>query len=162
MARTPPLALIGVVTILGFSSLACGLGDKIQEKAGEAVAEKLIEAGAPGLDVDLSGSGSSVDLTGLPETLRYPGATAVGKFAASSGDGAGGMYMLQSDASKQQVVDWYKHALSGFQQQATMETGEGVMLIYSTADESQSATVTIAPEDGKTSISILYAYKTAQ
>ncbi len=127
-----------------------GCGEKIAQRA----VEKAVE-GATGGKLDLD-TGSSIDISGLPEFLRYPGAKAKASWTMTTDEGEGTSYVFETTDPRPTVVAFYKKALESWKSRSTMEGDEATVLIYGSADEKQFATITVGTDDGKTSLSILF------
>lgn len=148
---------MGLVLVAEVGCTRCG-GDAAERIAERAV-EQAIEKGSGGkADVDV---GSDVDLSGLPEFARYPGATGKGKWSMQTEEGGGSAFGLETADPIDKVTEWYKSqvAAQGWKQSATMETGDGTMLMFTSPDEKQTMTVTLGKEEGKTAIAIIYGTK---
>ena len=149
--------MLGVVMTANIGCMVCGEG--LTEKIAETAMEKAVEAGSGGkAKIDVGGK---VDISALPGYLRYPGVTAKGKFSMSGGDGQGTVWALETADAMPKVVAWYKKSLEGkgWKQGATMETGEGMMLMYASPDEKEVATIVLSAEDGKTVIALTHGTK---
>ncbi|MBM3331370.1 hypothetical protein FJY68_05890 [candidate division WOR-3 bacterium] len=158
MFRVTALCLaLGFLVVAGIGCMKCGQGvsQKIAEKAIEGAVEKAT-GGKANIDV-----GSNVDLSGLPEFLRYPGAVAKSRWAMSNEGTTGTAYSFEIPDPTAAVVDFYKKALAGWKNASTMENDEATVLVYSTEDEKQSAAVTVGKdkESGKTLLTLLYTKK---
>jgi hypothetical protein len=148
--------VLGLMVAVNVGCMKCG------EKAAETMVEeglkKAIEKGSGGkVDVDV---GKDVDLSGLPGILKYPGARGVGKWSMSTKDGAGTNFMLETNDTQQQVKDWYLSSMTGagYRKAMEMETGDGLVMMFNKeGDDKTVVTVTVAAEDGKTTISVLHA-----
>lgn len=126
-----------------------GCGERIAEKT----VEKAIE-GASGGKVNVD-AGSSVDISGLPEFLRYPGAKAKATWSIKGDEGEGTTYAFETADPRPTVVEFYKKALGGWKNRSTMESEDSAVLMFASADEKEFVTVTIGTEDNKTTIAIL-------
>jgi hypothetical protein len=151
------LSLIGLCAVLGFAlvaSVGCmKCGDKIAENA----VEKAIEGATGGKgSIDV---GSNVDISGLPEIMRYPGAKATGRMSMTGDKGTGATYTFETADAKQAVVDFYKKAMAGWKTSAEMESDGNTMLVYVSTDEKESAAITVGVEDAKTTFNIIYSKK---
>jgi hypothetical protein len=157
--RSPGIAalvlLLGLMVAVNVGCMKCG--EKAMERAFEKGLETAIEKGSGGkADVDV---GKDVDLSELPDALRYPGAKGVGKWSMSTEEGTGTSFMLETNNTKQQVKDWYLSSMTGagYKKAMEMETGDGIVMMFKKeGDEKASATITIGTEDDKTTISVLY------
>jgi hypothetical protein len=152
------------VTLVLLMIAVLAIGAACSDRAGKKVAEKMIEGASGGkAKVDL-GSGGGVDISALPEILRYPGAKALTRMSVPGGSEgtAGTIYMLQTGDATNAVVDWYKKSLSGWK--TVMETAaeKGSIMAFQTADEKQSAVIAIGFDKDKavTTISVTYSTKT--
>ncbi len=155
MSSRPPGRLAAVLITLGLLCLACGLGDKLTEQAAEEAFEQALEeAGAEG-DVELD-LGDEIDLSDLPEWLNYPNAKATGKMTMAQDGTEGTMYVLETGDELSVVVDWYKAAMSSWEQSASFETAESTQLVY-TDGETQTVQLTFTTVDEQLAISCWYA-----
>jgi len=146
--------LLGVLVIADAGCMKCG--SDIAGKVAEQAVEKAVEKGTGGkVDIDASGS---VDISGLPEFCRYPGAKATAKWSMSGEEGTGTVYSLETADPKDKVVAWYKQSLEalGWKQSTMMETEDGTMLMYGNDAEKKVCTVTVSTEDGKTTLVVMY------
>ena len=149
--------MLGAVMTLNVGCMVCGEG--LSEKIAEKAMEKAAEVGSGGkAKIDV---GSKVDISALPGYLHYPGVTAKGKFSMSGGDGQGTVWGLETADPVQKVKDWYKKSLEGkgWKENATMDTGEGMMIMYVAPDEKEIVTVVLSTEKGKTVIALTQAGK---
>jgi hypothetical protein len=134
---------------------------KASESVAKKIAEKAIEGASGGkAKVDLGATGN-IDISGLPETIRYPGAKAIGKFSVSGEEGKGTSYIFETADPAGNVTAFYKKALTGWKTSMTMESENGVVMGYATPDEKQSAIITVAADEkkSKTTVSIIYTTK---
>ncbi len=149
--------VFGLMLTVNVGCMKCG--ESLTEKLAEKAMEAAVEKGSGGkADIDIGGN---VDISSLPGYLRYPGAKAIGRFSMSGEDGKGTVWSLETGDARQKVVDWYKKGLEGkgWKQGMTMDTGEGLMAMYSSPDEKEMATVIASTEDGKTVIALTHASK---
>jgi len=148
--------VLGLVVAVNVGCMKCG--EKAMEEAFEEGLETAIEKGSGGkVDVDV---GKEVDLSELPGALKYPGAKGVGKWSVSTEDGSGTNFMLETNNTKEQVKDWYISSLTGagYKKAMEMDTGDGLVMMFNKeGDDKTAVTVTVATEDGKTTISVLHA-----
>jgi hypothetical protein len=149
VSLTVLFALGGFLLIANPGCVKCG------EKLTETVMEKAVEqatGGKTGIDI-----GSDIDLSGLPDYLRYPGAKATGKFAISTGEGSGASYTFETTAAKADVVNWFKTSLGSqsWKETFVMESGDATSLSYVSGDEKSTTVVTVTASDGKTTIGII-------
>ena len=129
-----------VLSLAVVASFSCR---KASESVAKKFAEKAIEHASGGkTKVDLGALGN-VDISGLPEALRYPGAKAITKFSMSGEEGKGTSYVFETADPAANVTAFFKRGLAGWKSSMTMESENGVVMGYSTADEKQSAVITI-------------------
>lgn len=157
--RTIRLVLLaGGLGLLVAANVGCmKCGESIAERVTEQAIEGALEKGSGGkVDIDV---GKSVDVSGCPAFLQYPGAKAIGKWTMTSGDGTGSVYSFETGDSRDKVAGWFETSCEGqgWKQTATMDTGDGQMLMYGSPDEKQVATVVIGSDKGKTTIAVTYA-----
>ena len=158
MSRVIALCLaLGFVVVTGFGCMKCGqnVSQKIAEKAIEGAVNKTT-GGRASINV-----GSDVDLSGLPEVLRYPGASAKARWSNSQGGATGSVYTFETRDPSASVVDFYKKALAGWKNSSTMESGDATVLSYGTEDEKQSVTLTVSTDKDThlTSFTLFYSKK---
>jgi hypothetical protein len=140
-----------LLAFVAFNNTGCkGCASKIAEQA----VEKAVE-GATGGKVDMD-AGSSVDVSGLPEILRYPGAKAKASWTMSGDEGSGTSYVFDVADPAPTVVAFYKKALEQWKSRSVMESEGTTILAYQSNDEKELATVTVGTEDNKTVLSILF------
>jgi len=148
---------LGFVVVAGFGCMKCGqnISQKIAEKAIEGAVNKTT-GGKANIDV-----GSNVDLSGLPEFLRYPGAAAKARWSMSGKGGTGTVFTFETKDPAATVVDFYNKALAGWKNSSTMHNEEATILAYGAEDEKQFVTLTIATDKDThlTSLTLLYSKK---
>lgn len=146
--------------LVSFAVVASFSCRKASQAVAKRITEKAIEGASGGkAKVDLGALGN-VDVSALPEALRYPGAKAVAKFSMSGEEGKGTSYVFETADPVASVTAFYKKALAGWKSSMTMETDKGTVMGYATADEKQSAVITVSSDDKKkTSLSILFSTK---
>lgn len=130
---------------------------KCSEKAGEKIVEQSIKQATGGkAKVDVG----SVDISALPENLRYPNAVAKGKFEIASEDGRGINWNFETTDPAGQVVEFYKNALSSWKRSATSETPEVTTMIFGSPDEKEMVIVAVGKEEGgKTTLNLTHIEK---
>jgi hypothetical protein len=134
-------------------------GSDVTERLTEEAIEGAIEKSSGGkVDIDV---GKTVDMSGCPAFLQYPGAKGIGKWSMTTGDGSGSVYSFETGDPREKVADWFEASCEGqgWKQAATMQTGDGLMLMYGSPDEKQSVTVMLATDEGKTTIAVTYGKK---
>jgi hypothetical protein len=150
-------AVLSLVMVVDVNCMKCGqdVTKKLAEKAVEGAVNKATGGKA---DIDVGGS---VDLSSLPATLRYPGATAKSRWSMNDNGQTGTVYAFETADPAASVVDFYKKALAGWKNASTMESGDATILVYGTADEKEMATVTVsrAKDATTTSLTLLYSKK---
>lgn len=149
---------LGLVAVWsGAGCMKCGgdMAERIAERAMETAVEK--STGGK-VDIDV---GKGVDLKGLPEFLRYPGAKAVGKWSVTNDKGSGSVYSFETTDDMDKAVDWFKKSIEGkgWKHGATMDMGEGRSIVYSNTEETEFATVLMARQEGKTTLTVTYSKK---
>jgi len=149
--------VLGFVVVVDVNCMRCGqsISEKLAEKAVEGAVNKATGGKA---DIDVGGT---VDLSGLPAFLRYPGASAKARWSMNGEGGSGTVYTFETADPATSVINFYKTALAGWKNASTMESGDATILIYGTEDEKQMVTVTVAKdkESGKTGLTLLYTKK---
>ena len=146
-------SMLALMVIVNTGCMKCG--ESLKEKALEAAVNKASGGNA---DIDVSGN---IDISGIPEFARYPGAKATTKWSMSADEGSGTVYSMETADSKDKVTNWYKTSLagSGWKQASVLETGQGTNLTYGSQDEKQFVNVTIAGDDGKTVMTVMVSTK---
>jgi hypothetical protein len=158
MSRVIALCLaLGFVVVAGFGCMKCGqdVSQKLAEKAIEGAVNKTT-GGKANIDV-----GSNVDLSGLPEFLRYPGAAAKARWSMSKEGTTGTVYTFETADAVKAVVDFYKKALAGWKNSSTMENGDATIMSFGTENEKEFVTLTVSREKdaNTTSLTLLYSKK---
>lgn len=153
MRLTAILVAVLLVFVAASNSGCKGCASKVAEQA----MEKAVETASGGkADIDV---GSNIDVSGLPEALRYPGAAAKASWTMAGEDGSGTAYTFETADPRATVVTHYKNALAGWKSKMSSETEEATILSYGSADEKEFATVTVGTSDNKTTLTVLYIKK---
>ncbi len=160
MSRVSLIALclaLSLVVVANVNCMRCGRS--ISEKLAEKAVQGAVKA-ATGNNVDI-GAGGNVDLSGLPANMHYPGAVAKARWSMSGEGGSGTMYSFETADAVANVVNFYKTALAGWKNATTAETGDATIMVYGSADEKESVTVTVGKDkdSGKTTLGLLYTKK---
>ena len=156
MARAGLIGLclvLSLVLVAGTGCVRCG--QEVSEKMVEQAVEKATGGKA---DIEVGGS---VDLSGLPEFLRYAGATAKASWSMSGEDGTGTVYTFETKDPAASVIDFYKKALAGWKSSSTLQNENATVMVYGKEDEKEFATVTVSREkdDDFTTLTVLYTKK---
>ena len=160
MSRVSLIALclaLSFVVVANVNCMRCG--QSVSEKFAEKAMEKAVERASGGkANIDV---GSNVDVSGLPLSMRYPGAVAKARWTMSNEGGSGTMYTFETADPVANVVGFYKTALAGWKSASTMESGDATILLYGTENEKEFVTVTVGKEkdSGKTTLGLLYTKK---
>ena len=157
--RTVAGSFLVVAVILG---TGCSGGSSEKDAKADAerrMGEALSQGSAGKTKVDL-GSKGSVDLSGLPEELRYPGARAVAH-TSNAGPAGGEMYVMQTDDPPSAVADYYKKQLASWKQVHAFETPKMTTLVYQTDEGARQVSVITGPDrkTGKTNLSVTFTKK---
>jgi hypothetical protein len=136
---------------------------KIQEKLAEKAAEKAIET-ATGNEVDLDTKGGGVTVKDgkggvyqagpeakLPEGWSvpiYPGA----KISASASSPQAKMVHLQTQASPEEVVTFYRGKMTGYAKETEMDLGASKTIVFKKGKEQVGVTAAKQDDDEKGSI----------
>jgi hypothetical protein len=155
MSRAVALGLsLGLVMVAGFGCMKCGqnVSQKIAEKAIEGAVDKST-GGRASIDV-----GKDVDLSGLPDFLRYPKATPTGRYSMSGKEGTGTVYTFETMDTAGVVVAFYRKALSAWKSVSAAESEDQTILTFWSRDEKQSVTVNVTKDKDKnvTSLTLLH------
>jgi len=133
---------------------------KASESVAKKIAEKAIEGASGGkAKVDLGATGN-VDISGLPEALRYPGAKGVQKLSMGNEEGTGTSYIFETGDKVSDVTAFYKKALAGWKSSMTLESEKGTVMGYTTTDEKATAVITVAANSDKPTATISIVYST--
>ncbi len=158
MTRVIALCLVlGLVAVTSFGCMKCGqnVSQKIAEKAIEGAVDKAT-GGRASIQV-----GKDVDISDMPALLRYPGATATGRYSLTGKEGTGTVYTFETEDPAASVADFYKKALAGWKKSSTMESEGAMVMSYGTENEKEFVTLTISREKdlNATSLTLLYRKK---
>lgn len=140
MRHSPFILIVPAVAFLLLVSAACRKGsDSPSESRARAVAERFIESGSQGkVDLDL-GSRGAVDVSALPEAVRYPGAKALVHTSGTEEGQVIHIFMFETKDPVADVMSWYKDNLADWKQTVVMEQeafstltfeGEGGEFVY--------------------------------
>jgi hypothetical protein len=101
---------------------------------------------------------SAIDISALPEFLRYPGATAVEQVAVSTDDSKGTYWVLVTADQPTAIEAWYKASAekAGWPGDGSKTVG---VLGWTNADKTETVKLNTFPKDGKTGIGITHARK---
>uniref|UniRef100_A0A7C4GD44 Uncharacterized protein n=1 Tax=candidate division WOR-3 bacterium TaxID=2052148 RepID=A0A7C4GD44_UNCW3 len=150
------LLLLGFALVVALTLTVLPGCGRCGQKAAESLTEKAIEHATGGkAKIDVAGSGT-VDLSGLPVPLRYPGARAVSATTVSTKDGAGTAYVLETADPVAAVADYYKKAMPDWKESASMQSDDGTVYIAANPDNSEGITVSISRADNKTTIGLMH------
>jgi len=150
----------GLAVLVLVLTLVVTAGCSGRPSAGKRIAEKqmgkvLDRGGAGHTEVDL-GSRGGVDLTGLPEEFRQPGAVGIGHVGGGDASGETNTYILQTDETPGAVIAGYRQRLAGWKQIAFMTSPNATSIDYESPDGLRHAAVLVGTErrSGKTNINI--------
>ncbi len=144
-----------VVLSVAISVSGCG---RCGEKAGEKTVARALEKATGGkAKVDIG----TVDLSSLPEFLRYPNAVALGKWEISNEKGTGTNWSFETPEPVSNVVTFYKNALSHWKRAITSETPELTTMVFGSPDEKEMVIIAVgkAKEGGRTTLNISHFKK---
>jgi hypothetical protein len=132
--------------------------DAPRQVAEKQMSKALSQGDAKDVKVQL-GDKRSTDLTGLPETLRYPGAEPLGHITGAEANSE--TFVLQTGDALADVVAFYKNALTDYQVTAHDETPQMVTLAYTTRDGNMQVGLVIGARNqtGKTSMNVTITRK---
>ena len=148
--------VVPVLVLALVLSAGCSGRPSAEKRFAEKQMEKVLEqGGAKHADVDL-GSRGGVDLSGLPEEFRQPGAVGIGHVGGGEASGETNTYILQTDEAAGAVIAGYRQRLAGWKQVALMESPRATSINYQSPDGQRQASVLVGTEgrSGKTNISI--------
>ena len=147
MSRPAIVMLVATLTIIIVGSTGCmKCGRSLPEKAMESAIEKAVEKGTGGkVNID---AGSNVDISDLPDFLRYPGAKPTARWSMTNDKGSGVVFVLESPDARNTIAAHYKQAMSGWKSSATTETDDAISFIYTNETEKQFVSVLITNKDG--------------
>lgn len=103
----------------------------------------------------------TVDISTLPEFLRYPGAKATERIALSTSDSKGTVWTLITSDPADQVSDWYRLSAekAGWSLAPEKPAGQIRLLEWENAEKTETVKITFYPKDGNTAISIAHGLK---
>lgn len=173
----PRIALFSFLFLLWGLGCMCGdffgetIGDRVSNEVSDRVAEGVTEsiteaaieqsASAQGAQAEVD-VGNSVDLDEVPAFARYPGATARANIAvtgnADQGEGSGGMFLLQTADSVDEVTAWYQESLESWHRKAFVETDQTVQLIFDRqrGKSKEGVQISISRDDPHTVIHVIH------
>jgi hypothetical protein len=100
-----------------------------------------------------------VDISTLPEFLRYPGAVATERVKISTEDSNGTAWTLVSDDARAQVEDWYKASVEKAGWVKDPDSRKVGLLEWVNADKTETIKMMVYEKDGKSHISITHGLK---
>ena len=100
-----------------------------------------------------------VDISTLPEYLRYPGATATERVEINAEDSKGTSWTLVSADPRAQIEEWYRASVERAGWVKDPDGGKVGMLEWVNAGKTETIKMMVYEKDGKTSISITQALK---
>ena len=98
-----------------------------------------------------------VDISTLPEYLRYPGATATERVEINAEDSKGTSWTLVSAAPRAQVEEWYRASVEKAGWVKDPEGRKVGMLEWMKPDKTEVIKMMVYEKDGKSHISITQA-----
>jgi len=150
IALVTGVLVFALILVANTGCMKCG------EKASEKVAEKMVEQTSGG---KVKADFGTVDISDLPQNLRYPNAVAKAKWQVNSEDGSGTVWAFETKDARSQVVQFYKRALSGWKSSLTSETQDMTMLMYASQDENEFVIINVSSQDSGTQLQITYTKK---
>ncbi len=148
------LAVILALAVVAVA--ACSKDSAAPRKMAEHQMEKALNQGdVKNAKVEL-GDKKNTDMTGLPETLHYPGAEPIAHVAGADPALKSETYILQTDASVADVSAFFKKALADYAPMSINETPQMVALTYYSKDNKSQVGVVIGSRNasGKTSMNV--------
>ncbi len=139
MNRTFSVLFVLALTAVAAFSASCG-------KAEEEPAAKPAEA-------------PPVDISALPEYLRYPDATAAERMEVNTEDSKGTSWLLVSADSRARIEEWYRASVEKNGWVKDPDGGKVGMLEYVNPRKTETLKMLIYEKDGKTNISFTYGIK---
>ena len=106
-----------------------------------------------------SAAAPAVDISALPDYLRYPGATAVERMELNTGDSKGTSWTLVSADPRGRIEEWYRAAVGKAGWVKDPDGGKVGVLEWIRPDKTEVLKLVAYEKDGKTGISITYALK---
>jgi nitrous oxide reductase accessory protein NosL len=134
------VSVLSVLAIFAVALLAAGCG-----KTGEKPAA-MPAAAAP-----------AVDISTLPDYLRYPGATAVERMALNTEDSKGTSWTLVSADPGPRIEEWYQASVEKAGWVKDPEGGKVGLLEWMKPDKTEVIKMMVYEKDGKSNISITQA-----
>uniref|UniRef100_A0A7C4CCW2 Uncharacterized protein n=1 Tax=candidate division WOR-3 bacterium TaxID=2052148 RepID=A0A7C4CCW2_UNCW3 len=103
---------------------------------------------------------AGIDMSTLPEFLRYPGAVATERIPVSTPAGTGTVWTLVTTDPIAQVSDWFRASAekAGWQKPPEMHAGQTQMLEWEKPDKSEVVKLMLYPKVGQTAISIAHRW----
>ena len=129
------------VLVLAIALLAAGCG-----KAEEKPVAKPAEA-------------PPVDISTLPDYLRYPGATAVERMVLNTEDSKGTSWTLASADPRARIEEWYRASVEKAGWVNDPEGGKVGLLEWIRPDKTEVVKLMVYEKDGKTNISFTHGLK---
>ncbi|MFO7674830.1 MAG: hypothetical protein R6X12_00725 [bacterium] len=102
---------------------------------------------------------AAVDISALPEFLRYPGAEAVERIEVSTDDSRGTVWTLASAATRAEVEEWYQASVEKAGWLKDPEGGKVGVFEWVNPERTETIKLLAYEQDGKTSISITHGLK---
>jgi len=158
MRKSLSIATCLLVSFAVVASFSCR---RASRALGKKIAEKTIEGTSGGkAKIDLGVAGN-IDVSGLPEALRYPGAKAVRPFSSYDASSQRAAYVFETADPVASVTAFYAKALAGWKSKGPIQTGPGETLVsYSSSDGKQTVDISLGTTAKKTTVfSILYGTK---
>jgi hypothetical protein len=99
----------------------------------------------------------AVDLTGLPDALRYPGARGTNRWSSSQEKTTTSGFVLETADPASAVITYYRNALKGWKEISSAENAQGTTLTLQSGDGKQDAVINVGSvrERNATGITII-------
>jgi hypothetical protein len=157
MSRIRLAVMVALAVVI---AAGCSKESDAPKQMAEGMMEKALSQGGEQVKVKLPEKGST-DLTGLPETLRYPGAVPLAHVASEDPNTVGETFILQTDDSVSDVTAFFKKALADGRQTSLNETPQMVTMAYDSRDGKSAVGVVIGSRspNGKISMNVTLTRK---
>ncbi len=102
---------------------------------------------------------AAIDISSLPEFLRYPGATPTERMELNTEDSKGTSWLLVSSDPRAQVEEWYRASVEKAGWVRNPDGGKVGLLEWVKPDKTETIKLLVYEKDGKTNISLTHGLK---
>jgi hypothetical protein len=114
-----------------------------QSEAGEEREDDEEGEGGEGRAYAQGSAPAAVDLTGLPEALRYPGARGTNRWSSTQERTTTSGFVMETADPAGAVVTYYRNALKGWKEVGSAENAQGTTLTLRGEDGRQEAVINV-------------------